>query len=596
MSDDPRFALSETTILTDENADDRGPGLRVPAVRIEPGPDPKPIAIVVQPARTVNGRVTDAETGRPVSHALVKVDLIHLAADAEGRFRAQAPVDERVSVMAQGAEGAPYLIANSLITWPKGAVEQTVDLALNRGVVVHGKITEEGTGRPVAGAVVRFAPNPAAAPGPFQGIATPAASCPDGTYRVAAPIGPGYLVVQGPDDDYVLREFGAQGGLNQAQPGRRRFYASAYRFVDLKPGTTEQEVDLTVRRGAAVHVRAVGPDGQPIRSAWVYSRIVVAGGAMGGWKEWRVVYDRCRGQVRDGHFALHGLDADGEVPAYFLEPERKLGATTRFSGRSGTGGPVTVRLEPLGAARARLVGPDGQPVDRFPAVSGLVTMVLVPGPPRQDVVAKQGPLFATESSLVPLDPVNHADEPRSDAHGRLTLPALIPARLIASWTARRPSAAASPRSARSSPSSPARCSTWATSSSPSPGGGIDHESHHAFCDRTPPTGPDRTGRCRRGLRPPTRSGRTGRRTEPAPTRDESGRPGRIAGRAPGAPDAGHPRGRGGRRRARPADDGHRPRPRPAGPAVARHGGDGHRAVEARRPADARSVDQLDDGA
>ena len=45
--------------------------------------------------------------------------------------------------------------------WPKGAIEQSVDVALPRGVVVRGKITEEGTGRPVAGAVVRVTPHPA---------------------------------------------------------------------------------------------------------------------------------------------------------------------------------------------------------------------------------------------------------------------------------------------------------------------------------------------------------------------------------------------------------------------------------------------------
>ena len=64
-------------------------------------------------------------------------------------------------------------------------------------MVVRGKVTEEGTGRPVAGAVVRFAPyrSPRRPPG-MSSIA--AATGPDGTYRVAAPPGPGYLVVAGP--------------------------------------------------------------------------------------------------------------------------------------------------------------------------------------------------------------------------------------------------------------------------------------------------------------------------------------------------------------------------------------------------------------
>ena len=58
------------------------------------------------------------------------------------------------------------------LEWPKGATEQTVDLALPRGVVLRGKVTEEGTGQPVADAMVssprppREPPAPEAADGP----------------------------------------------------------------------------------------------------------------------------------------------------------------------------------------------------------------------------------------------------------------------------------------------------------------------------------------------------------------------------------------------------------------------------------------------
>ena len=83
-------------------------------------------------------------------------------ADADGRFRVAAPVVRPPSIASASAppspDGAPYLIAEKQGEWPKGAVEQSVDLALPRGVVVRGKVTEEGTGRPVAGAVVRIAP------------------------------------------------------------------------------------------------------------------------------------------------------------------------------------------------------------------------------------------------------------------------------------------------------------------------------------------------------------------------------------------------------------------------------------------------------
>jgi beta-lactamase regulating signal transducer with metallopeptidase domain len=66
---------------------------------------------------------------------------------------------------------------------------------------------------------------------------------------------------------YVLHEFGADGGMYVARPGRRRFYAHAYRAVDLKAGEPDHEVDLTVRLGAALRGQAVGPDGQLVRDA-----------------------------------------------------------------------------------------------------------------------------------------------------------------------------------------------------------------------------------------------------------------------------------------------------------------------------------------
>ena len=66
--------------------------------------------------------------------------------------------------------------------------------------------------------------------------------------------------------------------------------------------------------------------------------------------------------ARRGHFEVHGLDLETEVPVHFLQPDRKLGATVRVSGKMAASGPVTVRLEPCGLAMARLVGPDGQPV------------------------------------------------------------------------------------------------------------------------------------------------------------------------------------------------------------------------------------------
>jgi beta-lactamase regulating signal transducer with metallopeptidase domain/protocatechuate 3,4-dioxygenase beta subunit len=431
-TDDPRFSLQPVTIRTDDGAALQGRLSRRVAsgVRVEPGPDPKPITIAVQPARSLTGRVTYADTGRPVPHALVAaLGALPSEADGDGRFRVAASAVGRLNqflIRAASPDGAPYLVADKDGEWPKGALEQSVDLALPRGVVVWGKVVEEGTGRPVAGAVVRIAPY--RSPQQIAGSScVVAATGSDGTYRVAAPPGPGYLVVQG-SDDYVLREFGGDGdgALIESGPGHRRFYAHAYRAVDLKPDGSGQEIDITLRRGTTIRGRVVGPDGRPVPDALVFSRIILQTPPRGGWKEfWVAPTGGGRGRVYDGRFTLHGLDADVEVPVFFLEPERKLGTTVRFSGRSGSAGPVTVRLEPCGTARVRLVDPDGKTVDRYPA-TGLMSMIVAPGAVVRRNPPNDGPLFATESFMTELDPVNYATDFQSDAQGRVTFPALIP--------------------------------------------------------------------------------------------------------------------------------------------------------------------------
>ncbi len=231
--DDPRFALQATVIQTGEAANAR-PAAAVRAIKVEPGPDPRPIAIALQPAQVITGRVTYADTGRPVSHALVAANaLFPNEADGDGRFRLSVPPTasrfNSVAIRAQSPEGAPYLLAIKPHEWPKGTVEASVDIALPRGSVVRGRITEEGTGRPVTGAVVRVAPDTTQGEEPSV-AGTFAVTGPDGTYRVAATPEHGYLVVQG-SDDYVLREFGGDGGVFYARPGHERLYAHAYRAV-----------------------------------------------------------------------------------------------------------------------------------------------------------------------------------------------------------------------------------------------------------------------------------------------------------------------------------------------------------------------------
>ena len=93
--------------------------------------------------------------------------------------------------MVQAPPGQPYLDARTEpFEWTKGAVERRVDAALPR-VTIRGKVTEVGTGKPVAGAGLASSANSSGASrssSPFSfGWTGPDGSVP---VRGGAPIGP----------------------------------------------------------------------------------------------------------------------------------------------------------------------------------------------------------------------------------------------------------------------------------------------------------------------------------------------------------------------------------------------------------------------
>src|SRR4051794_10609408 len=123
-------------------------------------------------------------------------------------------------------EGEPYPGRELEFAWPKGAVRKEVDLSLPRGVLLRGKVAEEGTGRPVAGASLQFfaRKKPDDVVDGFEAIV---AGRDDGSFRQAVPPGKGYLMVMGPTLEYVPREIGGATLFGRGQPGGVRFHAHA---------------------------------------------------------------------------------------------------------------------------------------------------------------------------------------------------------------------------------------------------------------------------------------------------------------------------------------------------------------------------------
>ena len=425
--DDPRFALQRFDVDTD------GPA------------DSKQVTLALEPAKIITGRVTYADTGKPVPHALIRISsngrdgaqFTEYETDGEGRYRVNPWSGDIYFVMAFSPGGQPYLSAMKRISWVKGAVEHSLDLTLPRGVTIHGKLTEEGSDKPVTGARVSFFGRVSTRePDPPAGVSH---SGPDGAFQLAARPGPGHLFVTGPTDDYTLQAI-SRGMVYEGQPGGRAHYAHAIVACDPKPGGAGLEVNAVLRRGLTVKGRVVGPDGQPVQDTQMWSRILLKPTPT-IWRLWGGYY---HDTARDGRFELNGLDPDAETSVYFFEPRREFGATAHLSGESAAGGPVTVRLEPCGTAKARLVDPGGKPVEKY-TNPFMFQMVIASGIFALHSQEKGDHLAPEQELLGRIDPAHYVNGPVSDAQGRIALPALIPGATYRLYDRTAIADAASPR-------------------------------------------------------------------------------------------------------------------------------------------------------
>jgi Sigma-70, region 4 len=406
--DDPRFAIHPVDVDTGEAA----------------APPPGPVAVTLEPARTIAGRVTDAETGKPVPHARFQVSGVRgekaltdvSLTGADGRFLARAMSADAYGVTVYPPDGQLYLNTSKTLDWPKGAIRQSVELSLARGTVIRGKVVEEGSGKPVAAAMVDYLSNLDATPRDWHGLAE---TNPDGSFQLAVVPRPGYLIVRAPDEDHVLVEtgqrtiFGGKGG--------RRFYAHAFIACEPRPDGKGPEVTVALKRGASLKGRVIGPDDRPVPEAQLISRLFL----YPTFRAWSLWLGSEHGRVRDGRFELHGLPTPGAVPVHIFDPVRKLGATVNASGRPAGDGPLVVRLEPCGTARMRLVDPAGNPVKGY-RDPYLIWMVATPGPDYPSDRPGEDRLLADRAFLSRVDPLNYGEDPVSDPQGRVTFPALIP--------------------------------------------------------------------------------------------------------------------------------------------------------------------------
>jgi len=369
------------------------------------------LVLGVAPPQVIEGRVVCEDTGKPMPYARLDINsyvgtkegitggggAVLGQADAQGRFKISTYPGNFGFVMAMPPDGQPYLVNSTSFDWPKGTVKQEVEVKLSRGLLLHGKITEAGSGKPLANASVEYQTArddvvkvKRKTRGGWRGRVLTAA---DGSYTLAVPPGPAHLLVTAPTPDYIAEPVGS-AGLEIAKPGGDPFYYHAAAVLDLKEAEKPKEMSFALRRGVTLKGTVVDPDGKPVKDA-----VLLVGGLRPPWEKALTPIE-----IHDGHWELRGCDPERTYHLLFLAcpekpqltmtaegigstgrlmlpmllgPKNKLGAAVDIPVKKTGGGPAEVRLQPTGSARLRFHDAQGK---ILPSYNPNLELVVSPGP------------------------------------------------------------------------------------------------------------------------------------------------------------------------------------------------------------------------
>jgi RNA polymerase sigma factor (sigma-70 family) len=365
-----------------------------------------PRTFALTPRRLLEGTVTCQDTGKPLAGTQLLITTqwqrsglltsrVEAQTDGQGRFRISPFPGERLVIFAHPPDRAPYMVMMCLLPWPRGELRQELHLALPRGVLVQGKVTERASGQPVAGAEVGFQArftNPGLrrkVQGESVAFWKHNVRCgPDGSFRVVVLPGPGHLVVKGPTPDYLHEEISA-GELTMGQPGGKPMFPDGLVAVNYPPTAGPQQVAVRLRRGVTISGRVVGEDGRPVRSA-----LVLCPHYLPESTEFRG--DLLR--VGNGRFQVPGCDPDKGTTVLILDTGTRQGAVATLPAppRGKKGGPEpVVRLAAIGRAKVRFIDQHGQPWDQPPVE---LHLLLRPGATTVEDLRKKIPAQVTFSA------------------------------------------------------------------------------------------------------------------------------------------------------------------------------------------------------
>jgi 5-hydroxyisourate hydrolase-like protein (transthyretin family) len=348
----PDFAVDEVTVSTATD-DATPPGLRASDIT----PVKPTFTFTLQPARPVQGRVTDKETGQPLAGLLVEMipmsdrggHSFYARTDADGRYRVSGHAGARwyITTVYPPADSG-YLAPNNWQTeWPADTRFLQKDFALEKGRIVRGRIVDADTKRPVAGASVLYQPNPGNPRNnrdyEFRNTVT---SENDGRFAITTLPGEGHVLVEA-GSEYIRTK------LMRGKSEHSALFPNGLVAVNVPDTGDAALVEIAIRKGVTFTARIVGPEGQPVLPFAVYCREL--NGSAIRWAVPSVNY-------LDDHFVFPGSDPSRSYKLIFASAQHQLASVIEIQPDPRATQPTEIRLQRAARVHGRVVKPGGLPM------------------------------------------------------------------------------------------------------------------------------------------------------------------------------------------------------------------------------------------
>jgi protocatechuate 3,4-dioxygenase beta subunit len=333
---------------------------------------------VGQPGRWITGTVRNKTTGKPMAGVSVSLGgrdaLIRTVTDNSGHYDLRGvPKGPTYWVVAAPDDGLFFERHVELQDSP-GLGNFRCDIELVSGLTAHGRVTDEQTGKPIAGAQVDYHPvggNPYASkllPGHWMPRSEARAGL-DGSYTLTVMPGPGVIGVKAPKltayapavvtveerkqffkSPLVFKTFAPINNednyLNTAGGGSALgvigvdFYNA---LTLIEPGEEERPIvkDVALRRPQELKGKILGPDNQPLMGTTVYGLVSFGNETLKG-----------------SEFTVRGVNPKAKRSLVFYHKEKQLGYYLKVLDAKSNQ-PFTVKLQPCGSVSGRIVDAHG---------------------------------------------------------------------------------------------------------------------------------------------------------------------------------------------------------------------------------------------